>query len=102
MLCLLLIVDFVLAHLSAAFTKSVGALSAEQNGGHAQSGRLGHEGEAVLRRHRDQGVGRGLLRPAEAVPGGPAQVSCGSNCSCSSAQSQWSRSEIFDSLQELH
>lgn len=57
------------------FTKSSGTLSAEQNGGHAQSGCVGHEGEAVLRRHRDQGVGRGLLRPSEAVPRRPAQVS---------------------------
>lgn len=33
------------------FTKSVGTLSPEQNGGHAQPGRVGYEGKAVLRRH---------------------------------------------------
>ena len=55
--------------------KRLATLSAEQDGGHAQPGRLGHEGEAVLRRHRDQSVGRRLLRPAEAVQRRPAQVS---------------------------
>lgn len=33
------------------FTKSIGTLSTEQNCGYAQPGRVGHEGQAVLRRH---------------------------------------------------
>lgn len=36
---------------------------------------MGHAREAVLRRHRDQGVGGGVLRPTETVSRGPAQVS---------------------------
>lgn len=56
-------------------TKSVGSLSAEQNGGHAQPGRVGHEREAVLRWDRDQGLGGGLLCSAETMSGGSTQVS---------------------------
>lgn len=57
------------------FTKSVGTLSPEQDRGYAQPGCLGHEGKAVLRWHRDQGVGRGLLCPSETMQRGPSQVS---------------------------
>lgn len=57
-----------------AITKSVGTLSTEQDSGYAQPGRVGHEGEAVLRRYRNQGVGCGLLCPSETVQRGPAQV----------------------------
>lgn len=60
---------------SIDFTKSVGTLSAEQDCGYAQPGRMGHEGEAVLCRHRNQGVGRSLLCPSETVQRGFAQVS---------------------------
>lgn len=74
------VVPLVLAHPIGGLTKRVGTLSAEQNRGHAQPGRVGHEGEAVLRRHRDQGVGRGLLRSAETVSRGPAQVSQELSC----------------------
>lgn len=56
-------------------TKSVGSLSAEQNGGHAQPGRVGHEREAVLRWDRDQGLGCGLLCSTETMSGGSTQVS---------------------------
>lgn len=74
------VVPFVLAHPTGGLTKRVGTLSAEQNRGHAQPGRVGHAREAVLRRHRDQGLGCGLLRPTETVSRGPAQVSHGDNC----------------------
>lgn len=60
---------------AGGLTKSVGSLSAEQNGGHAQPGRVGHEGEAVLCWHRDQGLGCGLLRSAETMSRGSTQVS---------------------------
>ncbi len=56
------------------FTKSVGTLSPEQDGGHTQPGGLGHEGKAVLCGYRDQSVGRGLLRPSETMQRGFAQV----------------------------
>lgn len=71
----------VSAHPAGGLTKRVGSVPTEQDGGHAQPGRVGHEGEAVLRWHRDQGLGRGLLRPAETVSGGSAQVSV-EMCSC--------------------
>lgn len=70
-----LYVSCLSAHPARGLTKSVGSLSAEQNGGHAQPGRVGHEGEAVLRWHRDQGVGCGVLRSAETMSRGSAQVS---------------------------
>lgn len=72
--CLVVAHD-VSAHPTGGLTKRVGSLSAEQNRGHTQPGCVGHEREAVLRRHRDQSVGRGLLRSAETVSGGSAQVS---------------------------
>ena len=39
-----------------------------------QPGGVGHAGETVLQRHRDQGVGHCLLCPAETMPRGGAQV----------------------------
>lgn len=77
------------------FTKSVGTLSPEQNGGHAQSGGVGHEGEAVLRRHRDQSVGRGLLRPSEAVQRRPTQVSASSSLLSSLCSLKQTHTSIF-------
>lgn len=66
---------FVSAHTTGGLTKRVGSLSTEQNGGHAQSGCVGHEREAVLCWHRDQGVGCGLFCSTETVSRGSAQVS---------------------------
>lgn len=74
-LCKVLYELCLLAHPAGGLTKSVGSLSTEQNSGHAQPGRVGHEGEAVLRWHRDQGLGGGLLCAAETVSRGSAQVS---------------------------
>lgn len=63
------------AYPAGGLTKSVGSLSAEQNSGDAQPGRLGHEREAVLRWHRDQGLGCGLLCSTETMSRGSTQVS---------------------------
>lgn len=76
------VLSVVLAHPIGELTKRVGTLSAEQNRGHAQPGRVGHEREAVLCRHRDQGLGCGLFRPTETMSRGPAQVSCGIKLFC--------------------
>lgn len=73
------VLSIVLAHPIGGLTKRVGTLSAEQNCGHAQPGRVGHERKAVLRRHWNQGLGRGLLRSTETVSRGPAQVSHGTS-----------------------
>lgn len=50
---------------------------AEPHGGHAQSRRVGHEGEAVPHRSGDQDVGHRLLRHPEAVQRRDPQVSSG-------------------------